>query len=174
MNDYIKKLYEALEYFNIEQFDEIYDEIKSGNIKTHVEDIVPMCKIFICDFKNMEPHQIRKVVKMTFFIIDKGSLTEGLQELVKGLEEIYKKSILSEQEDSLDFSYEDFIDEYVSMFVNSYNELDMELFGRLISNVDSQNFKLKLVEILRKSMEEYGTEDYVKNGNVLIENIKGI
>lgn len=170
MENNIIKLYEALEEVDFEKFDEVYDGVKDDNIRLEQKDIVLLCSIFIHKWEYMEPHQIRKIVKMTFMTMDKYELESGLEELVKGLELIYKKSLLDNEKNN-GFTYEDFMIEFLRMFINSYKEEDMILLGRVLSNSKSSDFKMKVIEISKKDMEEHNNRDYKIKGNILVNNI---
>lgn len=179
MKNYINELYKSLEELDFEKFDEIYEGIREGEIIFDIQNIVSLCKIFTCKFKDMEPDQEIKTYSMTFLTIDRYGLENGLKLLIEGLDEIYKKSLVDTQVNKLDFDYDDYIDEYIGMFVNSYEEGDMILFGQLISAYPSEKLKMKLLELLKKDLKEYGEQEqryinkeYLKKGEILLENIK--
>lgn len=167
----IQKLYESLKNLDIEEFDEIYFGIRDAEYKFNQEDIVQLCNVFTHNYKYMEPHQMIKIVKMTFYTIDRYDIQLALKEFIKGLIDIYNTSLVNEKKDKLDFSYEDIIEEYISMFVNSYNESNILTFGQLMNKEECQNFKLKIIEILEMSME-FAEEDYLAKGNMLLKIIQ--
>lgn len=186
MRDYITKLYEALENYDSQQVGKIYFAMRDGNIAVGAEDIVPLCKMFTYEFQDTEPVDEQLIVKMTYYVIDKCGLEIGLQELVKGLMEIYDKSIAN-YGNKIVFGnkYEglmDYIKGYVNTFIASYSDEDMILLGRLIRTNTSLSFKDRLVEIVAKDLGEYDDEelrkarrmtaDIVRKGNLLIDNIK--
>lgn len=186
MRDYITKLYEALENFDCEQVGEIYFEMRDGNLLVGEEDIVPMCKMFTYEFHDTEPVNEQLIVKMTFYIIDRCGMEIGLQELVKGLMEIYDKSIADYGNKKLPGNtYEglmDYIKEYVNTFIASYSDEDMILLGKLIKTNTPLSFKDRLLEMVEKDLGYYEDEyqrkvrritlDIARKGKLLIENIR--
>ncbi len=171
MENNIIKLYEALEEADFEKFDEVYDGVKEGRILLEPKDIVLLCSIFTHKWEYMEPHQIRKIVKMTFMTMYKYELECGLEELVNGLELIYRKSLVDNERNN-GFTYEDFIIEFLGMFVNSFKEEDMILLSRILSENKSSDFKMKVTGILKKDIKECDDKDYKIKGNILVSNIK--
>lgn len=179
MGKYISELYKSLEEVDFEKFDVIFESVSKGDVIFSLEDIVSLCKIFTYKFEDMEPHQEIKITKMTFMTIDRYGLNNGLKMLINGLDEIYKIGVVDTQIDELDYNYEDYMDEFIGMFVNSYKKEDMILFGQLISAYPSEKLKLKLLELLKKDLKEYGEQEqryinkeYLKKGEILLENIK--
>lgn len=186
MRDYITKLYEALENYDCEQVGKIYFGVRDDNISVGEEDIVPLCKMFTYEFQETEPVNDQLIVKITFHIIDRCGMETGLQELVKGLMEIYDRSIANYGNKKLPGNtYEglmDYIKEYVNTFIASYSDEDMVLLGELIKTNTSLSFKDRLLEIVEKDLGDYEdeylrkvrriTEDIVRRGKLLIENIK--
>lgn len=172
MRDYIKRMYESLQNNDSYQFDEIYFGIVNGNIETGVSDIVPICVMSIHDFANkIEPHQQRKIAKITFHICNQNDLEKGLMELIKGIKRIYNESLI-DQEKKLKsfFSYEEIMEEFLGMFVCEYDEENMILLANLLNKDDCREFKDKLIEILEEDME-YQEEDFRRKGSVLIDYI---
>ena len=110
----------------------------------------------------------------------------GLQELVKGLMEIYDKSIADYGNKKLPGNtYEglmDYIKEYVNTFIASYSDEDMILLGKLIKTNTPLSFKDRLLEMVEKDLGYYEDEyqrkvrritlDIVRKGKLLIENIR--
>jgi hypothetical protein len=167
----IKKLYDALNTVDIEEFDEVYFGIRDGKYMFYQEDIAQLCSIITCNFPYIEPHQERKIVKMTFITIDRYHLQPALKELIKGLKNIFEKSLTDLNGETKNFSYEEIVEEYVSMFVNSYDKPDIIVFGELINRENCQNFKLKIIKILEMSME-YAEDNYLIKGKILLDIIK--
>ncbi len=186
MKDYITKLYEALENYDCEQIGRIYFGVRDGKISVGEEDIVPMCRMFTYELQDTEPTNDQLIMKITFHIIDNCGMEKGLQELVKGLMEIYDKSITSYGNKTISGNtYEglmDYIREYVNMFIASYKDTDMILFGKLIRINASLGFKSRLIEMIEKDLGDYEdeylrtakqiTEEIVRKGKILAENIK--
>lgn len=186
MRDYITKLYEALENFDCEQIGKIYFGVRDDNISVGEEDIVPLCKMFTYEFQDTEPVNDQLIVKMTFHIIDRCGKEKGLQELVKGLVEIYDKSIANYGNKKLPGNtYEglmDYIKGYVNTLIASYNDTDMIMFGSLIKTNTPISFRDRLIEIVEKDLADYEDEylrkvrritaDIVRKGKLLTENIK--
>ena len=173
MSDFIaiKKLYDALKTLDIEEFDEVYFGIRDGKYMFYQEDILQLCSIFTHNFPYMEPHQERKIVKMTFITIDKYDIQPALEKLIKGLKNIFDKSLTDIKGETVNFSCEEILEEYVSMFVNSYEKSDIIVFGELMNRENRQNFKLKIIEILEISME-HAEDNYLVKGNILLDIIK--
>lgn len=150
--------HEALENYDCEQIGKIYFGVRDDNILVGVEDIVPLCKMFTYEFEDTEPVNDQLIVKMTFHIIDRCGMEKGLQELVKGLMEIYDKSIANYGNKKLPGNtYEGFMDyikDYVNSFIASYNETDMVMFGKLIKTNTSSAFTDRLIEIVEKDQPE--------------------
>jgi hypothetical protein len=71
----------------------------------------------------------------------------------------------------VNFSSEEILEEYVSMFVNSYEKSDIIAFGELMNQEKCQNFKIKIIEILEMSME-YAEDNYLEKGKILMDIIK--
>lgn len=186
MRDYIAMLYEALENYDCEQVGKIYFGVRDGNVSVGEEDIVPLCRMFTYEFEDTDPVNDQLIVKITFHIIDRCSKEKGLQELVKGLMEIFDKSTANYGNKKLPGNtYEglmDYIKDYINTFIASYNDADMILFGRLIKANTSLAFKDRLIEIAEKDLGDYEDEylrkykritaDIVRKGKLLIENIK--
>jgi len=186
MRDYITELYEALENYDCEQIGRIFFGVRDGNISVGEEDIVPICRMFTYEFQDTEPANDQLIMKITFHIIDSCGMEKGLREFVKGLMEIYNKSIADYGNKKIPGNtYEglwDYIREYVNMFMASYEDTEMILFGRLIRINASIGFKGRLIEMIEKDLGDYEdeylrksrqiTEDIVRKGNILIENIK--
>lgn len=169
----IKKLYDALNTLNIEEFDEVYFGVRDGTYMFYQEDIIQLCNLFTHNFRYMEPHQERKIVKMTFITMEKYDIQHARKELVKGLRNIFDKSLTETNGETVNFSYEEILEEYVSMFVNSYEKSDMILFGELLNQENCQHFKLKIIKILEMSME-YAEDNYQTKGNILLDMIKQV
>lgn len=167
----IKKLYNALNTLDIEEFDEVYFGIRDGKYMFYQEDIVQLCRIFTHDFPHIEPHQERKIVKMTFTTIDKYDIQPALKEFITGLKNIFDKSLTDINGKTVNYSYEEILEEYVSMFVNSYEKSDIIACGELMNRENCQRFKLKIIEILEISME-YAEDNYLVKGNILLDIIK--
>ena len=108
---------------------------------------------------------------MTFMTMYKYELECGLEELVNGLELIYRKSLVDNERNN-GFTYEDFIIEFLGMFVNSFKEEDMILLSRILSENKSSDFKMKVTGILKKDIKECDDKDYKIKGNILVSNIK--
>ena len=186
MRDYLNKLYEALENYDCEQVGKIYFGVRDGNISVGVEDIVPLCKMFTYEFQDTDPVNVQLIVKITFQIIDRCGMEIGLQELVKGLMEIYDKSIANYGNKKLPGNtYEglmDYIKEYVNTFIASYSDEDMVLLGKLIKTNTPLSFKDRLLEIVEEDLGDYEDEylrkvrritvDILRRGKLFIENIK--
>ena len=186
MRDYITKLYEALENYDCEQVGKIYFGVRDGNISVGEEDIVPLCKMFTYEFQDTEPVNDQLIVKITFQIIDRCGIETGLQELVKGLMEIYDKSIANYGNKKLPGNTNeglmDYIKGYVNTFIASYGDEDMVLLGKLIKTNTPLTFKDRLLEIVEEDLGDYEDEylrkvrritvDIVRRGKLLIENIK--
>lgn len=173
MSDFIavNKLDNALKTLDIEEFDEVYFGIRDGKYMFYQEDIFQLCSIFTHNFPYMEPHQERKIVKMTFITIDKYDIQPALEKLIKGLRNIFEKSLIAIKGETVNVSSEEILEEYVSMFVNSYEKSDIIAFGELMNQEKCQNFKLKIIEILDMSME-YAEDNYLKKGKILMDIIK--
>lgn len=173
MSDFIavNKLYNALKTLDIEEFDEVYFGIRDGKYMFYQEDIFQLCSIFTHNFPYMEPHQERKIVKMTFITIDKYDIQPALEKLIKGLRNIFEKSLIAIKGETVNFSSEEILEEYVSMFVNSYEKSDIIAFGELMNQEKCQNFKIKIIEILEMSME-YAEDNYLEKGKILMDIIK--
>ena len=84
---------------------------------------------------------------------------------------IFEKSLIAIKGETVNFSCEEILEEYVSMFVNSYEKSDIIVFGELMNQENSENFKLKIIEILETSME-YAEENYQEKGKILMDIIK--
>ena len=98
-------MYESLQNNNYRQFDDIYFGVKDGSIATDVRNIASICELSVANFDNsIEPHQLRKMVKMTCYICDRHDLEEGIVELIKGIKKIYNKS-LSDQEKKIKVAF---------------------------------------------------------------------
>jgi len=173
MNEYIAvpQLYDTLENLDYDGFGDIYESISEGKYIFKMEDISLLCKLFTYNFEDIHPHQIRQIVKMTFLTVNEYDIYSALIELIKGLKMIYDKSVVEEANNKLRFTYDDFIYEYISMFINNYKSPEIELFGKLISNDKSKEFKTKITELIDKSME-FGENDYRAKGEFLSKIIK--
>lgn len=141
------------------------------NYMFYQEDIFQLCSIFTNNFPYMELHQERKIIKMTFITIDKYDIQPALEKLIKGLRNIFEKSLIAIKGETLNFSSEEILEEYVSMFVNSYEKSDIIAFGELMNQEECQNFKLKIIEVLEMSME-YAEDNYLEKGKILMDIIK--
>lgn len=173
MKEHIKvqKLYEALECLDFDGFDNVYDSIYEGKCRFNIDEISLLCKLFTYNFEEIEPHQVRKIVKMTFLTIDEYNTVQGLEELIKGLKIIYNKGLIEDAKNIIGFSYDQFIYEYVSMFISSYSLLEINLFIELMYNDDSKEFKSKIMELIERSME-FGGDEYRVKGKVFLEAMK--
>lgn len=56
------------------------------------------------------------------------------------------------------------------MFINSYEEVEVAIAGKLIGDDNYQEFKTKVIEITEESME-YAEDEYLAKGNVFLDNI---
>lgn len=120
----------------------------------------------------MEYSQTVEIPAMTFEAIN-GNKEEGLRELVKGLEEIYHTGLREEDMPVGGITYASCIERYIGMFVLSYEEEDMILFGKLLSESFSSDFKLEILKILKRCIwRNEDKEGMDVKGNILEENIK--
>ena len=172
MRDIIMKIYQSTESGNLEQYADIVLNVYHGKENLLLEDIVPLCKFLACDFEYMEYSQTVEIATMTYLAINNSDMKEGLCELIKGLEELYTEGIKDSKKSWINGTCEDHIERYLGMFIMSYRAEDMTLFGKLISENSSLDFKLKILEILRESIDyNKNKEGYEIKGNLLVENI---
>jgi hypothetical protein len=173
MKEFIQQMYQAILEGNVELFDDIEDCIKRGDIELSTEDIVPLCKLIITDSEYIEYSQIIEIARMTLWAVEKKDIKEGLEELVRGLQEIYNEGKKDTWKNWYGSSYEDFIDRYIGMTILRYKEEDMVLFGEAISKSSSTDFKLVMLKILKCTMaREDEKEGYIIKGKILENNIK--
>lgn len=168
LNDYIMRLYKALKNEDIEEFGDITLDVDDSKIIQTEEDIIHLCRLFTYDFNYMEPHVKLDITRMIFSAMDKGSRENGLKDLVRGLFEIFNKSLEDDRRDR----YDSYFKHILRRFISYYNESDMILFGKFVSNIASQEFKTKLLDTIRESLIRMLEEKYVRNAMVLEENIK--
>lgn len=171
MENYIKRLHKALEEVNIDEFGDIVLEVDDSNIIQTEEDIKSLCELFTYNFEYMEPHIILDITRMIFSAIDKGSLEKGLENLVSGLVMIFEKS-MEDNNLNMKKEYDSYFYHIICMFVGNYDVDSMIMFGKVVNKIDSQDFKLKLLDILRSTLELNNEVEYIRNEGVLEENIK--
>lgn len=173
MKEFIQRMYQAIQEGNVGLFDEIENNIKRGDIELSTEDIVPLCKLIILDSEYIEYSQIIEIARMTLWAVEKKDIKKGLEELVKGLEEIYNEGRKNTWKNWYGSSYEEFIDRYIGMTILRYKEKDMVLFGESISKSCSTDFKSMVLRILKCTMaREEEKEEYTIKGKILENNIK--
>ena len=172
MREFIQRMYQAIQEGNVELFDDIEEDIKRGDTELSTEDIVPLCKLIIIDSEYIEYSQIIEIARMTLWAVEK-DIKEGLDELVKGLEEIYNEGKKDTWKNWYGSGYEEFIDRYIGMTVLRFKEEDMVLFGKSISKSCSTDFKSVMVKILKRTMaREEEKEGYIIKGKILENNIR--
>ena len=173
MRDIIRKIYESTKSGEFDDYGDILLSVYDGDEKLLLEDIVPLCRFLSCDFEYMEYSQTVEIPTMTYMAIENCGMEEGLCELIKGLEELYEEGLKDSQKSWFNGTCEDHIERYFSMFIMSYKAEEMILFGKLISENASSDFKLKALEILRESINyNKNKEGYEMKGNLLAESIK--
>lgn len=183
MRDYITELYEALENFDCQKVGKIYFGVRDGNISVGREDIVPVCEMFTHEFKDTEPVNDQLIVEITFCVIDSCGKEEGFHELANGLLKLYNHSVTHYGNKKLPGQTAegllDYILEYIRMFIASYSDEDMALFGEIIKSQPSVDFRDRLMELVKNDLRDYDdeyrrsvrciTEDIVRKGKTLVE-----
>ena len=172
MRDIIMQIYQSTESGNLEQYSDIVLSVYHGQENLLLEDIVPLCKFLACDFEYMEYSQTVEITTMTYMAIHNCDMKEGLCELIRGLEELYKEGLINSKKSWINGTCEDHIERYLSMFIMNYKAEDMTLFGKLISENGSLDLKFKIKEILRESIDyNKNKESYEFKGKLLAEKI---
>jgi hypothetical protein len=139
----------------------------------------------------MEANEDDGVIEMTFYTIDEYGYEESIGELVKGLKLIYMYYCWREDKriSRLGNTYEDFIEQYISMLICSYPDEKIQLFGKLVREDICKNFIKKIVEIVRGKMEhkreiiegdswkkKYANipieEEFIRKSQVLLDSIE--
>jgi len=171
MREVIKKIYQSIIDGDVEPYVDILLGFDSGDIELLLEDIVPLCQIFIHDYEFMEFSQTVEIPAMIYKIIDKNDKEEGLKELIKGLEKIYLNGPRGAKSD-LDYDY--YLERFLGMFILRYEENDMVLLGHLISGskvYDFQSEILKQINICINREENKEDANLEIKGKVLMDNI---
>lgn len=118
----------------------------------------------------MEPHAVLSITRMIFWTINTGNIEKGLKNLLDGLLNVYEKSIL---DDDLDIEYDDYFYEILCMFIANYESKDMQLFGKMIFEVKNQDFKLKITEIIERTLEYNDREGFIENEKLFLKSVQG-
>lgn len=167
---YIQQLHDTLEEYELEDFAEVVFQVRDGKISQRQEDIIPLCELFTCDIEEMEPHAVLSITRMIFWAVNIGDIEKGLKDLLDGLSKIYEKSLL---DDDLDIEYDDYFYEILCMFIANYKPKDMKLFGKMIYEVKNQDFKLKITEIIERTLEYNDREGFIENEKLFLKSIQG-
>jgi len=109
---------------NFDRFDELYNEVSSGDFTVEEDAVIRMCRSFKKPFDQIHPHQYEKAVEMTYLMIDKIGPEEGFRQLAEGLSE------LGEAE-------KDHVYLYVQMLMFSYGKSDLELFRSFLEKQEN-------------------------------------
>ena len=118
---------------NFERFDELYDEVCSGNFTAEKDAVKRLCGTFEEEFGQIHPHQYHKAVSMTFMIADKLGREEGYRQLAEGL------CSLGENKSS-------YVYEYISMLFYSYKKADLEIFKECLERQENNGNVWKQIE----------------------------
>lgn len=116
--DIVKLSYCAHHYEeeNFEDFDDIYDSVRMGEVEFEEDDIVKLCDIFTIPFDDIHPQQYIKIVRITFLAIKQIGIDRGLEKLIDGLEKLTQER------------YKSYLYDYLKMFKCSYSKEDVDLF----------------------------------------------
>ena len=110
---------------NFERFDELYDEVRAGNLSTEEDAVKKLCLSFAEEFQQIHPHQYVKAVKITFMIIQRMGTEEGFRQLAEGL-------------CGLPAEKESHVHEYIKCLCYNYPKEELEKF-KIILNQQPQN-----------------------------------
>lgn len=139
---------------NFERFDELYDDVRSGNFTAEKDAVKRLCRTFETEFGQIHPHQYHKAVSMTFMIADRMGIEEGFRQLAEGL------CGLGEDKGS-------YVYEYISMLFYSYQKADLEIFRENLDRQEQNENVWKQIkklcaqdnERLRAAKEVFGTKE---------------
>lgn len=93
-----------------------------------------------------------------------------MKDLLDGLLKIYEKSLL---DDDLDIEYDDYFYEILCMFIANYKPKDMKLFGKMICEVNNQDFKFKIAEIIERTLKYNDREGFIENEKLFLKSVQG-
>jgi len=156
VREVIKKIYQSIIDGDVEPYVDISLGFDSGDIELLLEDIVPLCQIFIHDYEFLEFSQTIEIPGMIYDIINGNDKEIGLRELIKGLEEIYR---YGPRESVITLNYDYYLERFLEMFILGYEEKDMVLFGRLISESKFHDFKSEIVKRIDACINEEEDQD---------------
>lgn len=168
MREIIKEIYQSMIDGDIEPYAEIATGVERGDIELLLEDIVPLCKVFTYNFEFMEFCQTVEIPDMIYEIIDNNAQKEGLKELIKGLEEIYRNGPRGRE---LDLNYDDYLETFLGIFMVNYEENDMIFFGQLISESKDRDFKCEILKQINICINKEENQDLKSKGKLFMDNI---
>ena len=169
MRDIIERIFQSLKEEDTDQYVDIFFSVQAGETELLLEDIVPLCRMLTYDFEYIECSQTEDIIKMTFWAINNSKMEDGLKELIKGLEDIHSEIQKGTKED---WDGEFFLYQFILGFVYRYEKEDIVLFGRLISESSSSDFKVMMLKTLKWTMKrKEDDKEYVMKGKVLADNI---
>ena len=118
---------------NFEEFDDIYDAVMNNEMEVDENDIIKLCRIFYTPFQEIHPHQYIKIQRITFYVIRKVGKEKGFENLIHGLIEMPNQ----------------YVDEYLKMFKNSYSQKDIMLFKTILKKYSKKNIAY-IVDVLER------------------------